>query len=386
MKVIFDRNTLIEALIPASSIAPSKNTIASIEGILFECPGEVEGTCRLSAFDLEKGLRTTIPARIIEKGKYVLNAQNILQIVRSLSDGDIVLSIDDNNRASISNGTSIFEISATSGDDFPVLPLLTGDKYYTLPQYVFRKMINGILFAVAQNDTKPALNGAFFKCENGTIQLVGCDRNRLAISQLDTVHNEKFEDCEVIIPGKILGEVAKVIKDSDDDITIIMARKHVIFTIGHICMFSRIIDVQYMDFQRFLPDSCEIEAYLGLDDLKGAIDRASLITEDKLGGKSTKAHVKLEFSGDHLDVSSISVGGKSFESLPCAKTGSDLLIGFNCKYLSDILHFCPDSMKTLKLKLNNAVMGMVIENGTLSEKKEDEYKTNFTYFVMPIRM
>ncbi len=130
MKAVFDRDTLIAALIPASAIAPTRNTVSSVEGLLFECPGETGDSCRLSAYDMEKGMRTSVPARIVEEGKYVLNAQNILQIVRSLPAGDVTITVDERDRAIIEGGFSSFEINAAKGEDFPMLPLLTGDKKY----------------------------------------------------------------------------------------------------------------------------------------------------------------------------------------------------------------------------------------------------------------
>ncbi len=386
MKVIFDRNALLEALIPASSVAPTKNTLSAVEGILFECPGERQDSCTLSAYDLEKGFRTCIDAHVIEEGKVILNAQNILQIIRSLGGGEVVMEVEENFHVTISNGISIFEISGENGENFPALPLLTGDKEYRMPQYVLRKLIGGTLFAAAVNDSRASLNGVFFQCKEGAIHTVGCDGTRLAIGKMEKTNEDKYEDGEVIIPGKILAEVMKVLKDSEDEVTVSLARKHVIFLLNDVCLFSRIIEATYNDFKRFIPEKAETEAYVEKADFRGAIERASLITEDRLGGKSTKPYVKLDFNEDKVNVSSVSVGGKVFESVPCAKTGSDIIIGFNCRYLQDIVKNAPEEIKTLKMKLNNSVMGMVIEDGTEKNDKEEEYRTSFTYFVMPVRM
>ena len=185
MKVVFDRDVLIAALIPASAIAPTRNTVSSVEGLLFECPGEAAGTCRLSAYDMEKGMRTAIPARILEEGKFILNAQNILQIARSMPEGELTISVDERYRATVSGGNSRFEINASSGEDFPMLPLLTGDRYYKMPQHTFRTLVTGVSFAVAQNDQRPAFNGALLLVENGVLTLVGCDGNRVAVGEME---------------------------------------------------------------------------------------------------------------------------------------------------------------------------------------------------------
>ena len=100
MKVVFDRDKLLTALAPAAAIAPGRKTIASVEGILFECPGDEPGTCRLTAYDMEKGMRTFVETRSMTEGSFIINSQNILQIVRSMPSGDITIDIDDKNRAS----------------------------------------------------------------------------------------------------------------------------------------------------------------------------------------------------------------------------------------------------------------------------------------------
>ncbi len=107
MKVIFDRDELLSALIPASGVVPGRNTSANVDGILFECPGDENGTCSLSAYDLEKGMRTTIDAKILSEGKFILNTQKILQIVRSFPAGELMISVGENLKATISSGSGL---------------------------------------------------------------------------------------------------------------------------------------------------------------------------------------------------------------------------------------------------------------------------------------
>ena len=154
MKVYFDRDTLIAAATPAAGIASIKNTASNIEGILLECPGEDEDTCRITAYDMEKGMRTAIPCRVEEPGKIVVKAQNLLQIIRALPEGEILIAVDENWRATISQGKSSFEIAVMPGENFPQLPLLAGDRNYTMPQYMLRDVINRTIYAVGVNDQR----------------------------------------------------------------------------------------------------------------------------------------------------------------------------------------------------------------------------------------
>ncbi len=382
MKAIFDRDELLTALIPAASIAPGKNTIASIEGILFECPGDEQGECRITAYDMEKGLRTSVSARIMNSGSFIINSQNILQIVRSMPSGDITIDIDETNRVKITGGASFFEISSIPGENFPALPLLSGDKNYTMPQYVFRSLVLKTSFAIAQNSTKPIFNGVYFSIEGGNVKCVGCDGSRLGYAEYTLGDNAP--DASFIVPGRILLETMKNIKDTEDDIVISLARKHVIFKVGEYTYFSRLIDGEYMNYKRIIPETFERIAYINTETFLQAAERALIVTEDKLGGSSSKTFIKLEFEDNLLKVSSASTGGSVYEELPVSMTGGDLVIGFNCRFLVDALKVA-EGNETVCFKMNGPLMGICIEaaEGGEEEKKDP---VKFTLFVMPLRM
>ena len=382
MKVVFDRDKLLTALGPAAAIAPGKKTIASVEGILFECPGDEPGTCRLTAYDMEKGLRTFVEAKSMTEGTFIINSQNILQIVRSMPSGDITIDIDDKNRAKITGGASYFEIGSIPGENYPSLPLLSGDRNYTIPQYIFRSLISKTAFAIDQNAQKPIFNGVYFCVEEGMLKCVGCDGNRLGFAEYEI--GEDSAETSFIVPGKILFELMKMIHDTEDDITISVARKHCIFKIGDYTYFSRLIDGEYLNYKRIIPEAFEKKAYINTDMMMGAVERASLVTEDKLGGSSSKTYIKLDFEDNVLKISSASTGGSVYEELPIAMTGEALVIGFKCKYLLDALK-ASDECETVKFNMNGSLMGICIESGD-SEETEEKKPVKYKLFVMPIRM
>ncbi len=368
MKVSFDKQTLLAALTSAAGISQAKNTISTIEGLLFECPpnekfgeydGAVDNVCRISAFDLEKGLRMTVDCQIEEEGTYIINTGKILQIVRVLPDGEITVEIDEKNKVTVTGGQSSFEITAANGVDFPAMPMLSGDRMFTMPQYLLRNKIDETVFAVAVNEQRPAFNGALFRIRNGELTVVGCDSSRLAISRC-ALEDTSVPDTDVIIPGKFLNELSKMLKDSEDEVTIIIGRKHIIFKMDSVWFFTRMIEADYMDYEKVLPKSYMTQVYVNRRDLIAAIDRASIITEDKLGG-NTKPPVKLDFKNGVIELFSISQGGSVFEKVPCAMDGADLTIGFTCRLLLESLKSCPEECDTLRIRLNKATMGIVIE-------------------------
>ena len=381
MKVQFDRDALLAALIPAAAVAPARNTMASIEGILFECPGPTAGTCQLTAYDKEKGLRTTVEATVLQEGRFILGGQSILQIVRSLPAGMLQIEIDERNRARITSGKSVFENNALPGDDFPALPLLTGERNYTMPQHVLRSLVTKTIFATAPNAQKPIFTGVYFSVQNGKMRCVGCDGNRLGLAE--TVLENAGEDASFIVPGRILQEILRMVKDSEDEITVSLARKHVIFQIDAFTYFSRLIDGEYLNYERILPESYEKTAVIDTASITHAIERASIVAEDKLGGSNSKTFVKLEFVEGFLRISSTTAGNRVNEELSVQMEGEDLVIGFNCRYLMDALKVAADSAAVC-FRMNGPLMGISIE--AAQTEKEEKDPVSYMLFIMPLRM
>ena len=399
MKVSFEKEKLLAALVPASSISQMKNSLVSVGGLLFECPadekfGKVgedeEGCTRISAYDLEKGLRTTVPCKVYEPGNYVISASRILQIVRYLPDGEVTIEVDDKLRAVISGGQASYTISVSPCDDFPAMPMFIGDKKYTLPQYAVRTLVSRVIFAVAQEDQRVELNGAFMKVKDGVLTLVGCDKSRLSLASYDL--DGDADPAEIIIPGKFLGELIRILRDSEDDTTLIIGRKHVIFKIDRVYFFTRLIESKYMDYERIFKKDYTTEAYLDPAEFRDALERASIISEDKLGGKN-RAMVKLDLKGSEITVSCVSSEGSIVEKVPAAIGGDELTIGFNGRYLLEALKACPEEVGRIRMRFKSAVDGVWIEssegsrfitfNGDKEKEKSDDEKFDFLHFVMP---
>ncbi|MBR6917426.1 MAG: DNA polymerase III subunit beta [Clostridia bacterium] len=378
MKVIFEKEKLQAALIPAAAIAPNRNTNYILECVLLDCNTDEDNICRITAYDMEKGLRTEIECTILEKGCFALNSQNILQIVRSMPDGEILFEVDDRNRAKISNGNASFEIGAAPGENYPSLPLLSGDKNYKLPQYIMRSLINKTLFATSQSDQGKSFSGVLIKVEGGKITAVGCDRNMLAVAEYES--DAEVEEHKIIIPGRILSEIIKSVKDSEDEMEISVARKHVIFRIDKYVYFSRLIEDEYFNYGKILSFPCDSYVYVNCAALRDAVERASIVTEDKLGGK-TKNSLVVNYKKDSLEISSNSANGSVYDEISASTENieEDITFKYNCRYILNVLKAC-DETETIKISLSGPTMGMKITNGD-SDSKE---KVDYTFYVMPM--
>lgn len=378
MKFTCDRDLLISALTPVGSVASGHNTIAALDGILMNT--QPDGTVSLVGFDLEKGINTSIPCRIDEEGFFFITAQRFIQIVRLMPSGELTVEIDKSScKTKIYSGGSMFEIMAHPGSEYPDLPQVRQENGFTMKQSDLLDILRRTTFAAAINDPRPFFNGVFFHISGETITTVGCDGSRLALveqkSELIAHTADNNLEMKFIIPAKTLDELTKLL-GSDENVTIWLARKHILFDLGKFKLFTRHIDVDYIDYQRFLPQSSAIIVNCDAQSFENALERALVVTEEKNKGQA-KSPVILNFTDGLLTVSSVSVTNRVSDDIPVSKTGGDLEIAFNCRHLCDAIRVCDPG--ELRLSLNTPLTSMLIE------PVEQEENRKFLLLVLPVR-
>jgi DNA polymerase-3 subunit beta len=292
--------------------------------------------------------------------------------------------------ATVSSGRSKFQIHYISGDSFPQMPELNPDRRFALPQKLLKKVIAQTMFAVSQDETRPALMGLYFEITEENIVVVGCDSYRLAIRdiKIDTGITTKGGETEIsfIIPGKTVAELQRLLEDKDDLIKFSLTRKHALFHFGMKCgseekdavLFSRLIDVPYIEYRRFIPKESKTFVEIDRASLENSLERASIVTEERVAGQA-KSMVRFHFADQILGVSALSVSGNFFDELSIEKTGEDIEIYFPCKYLIEILRATDDDV--LKFSLTSAYMSMIIEGAT-----ETEDGSSFLYLALPVKV
>ena len=316
MKVIFSKPALLEGLVPTMSTVSSKNTITPIEGILIETIGET--SVRLSSYDMNKGMRTTVEAiSIIEEGSCIINAQRLLQIVKLLGEDEITLEIGDDHKASISAGASSFSLQSLPGSDFPNLPELSGDTGFSVPASVLKRMIGKVLHSIAEQDSRQMLCGAFFTVEGKKMDIVSCDGYTLSKchveSEIQDIGRISSTHFSFIIPGHALNEMIRILPDKEEETKIYLSRKHAIMELKDMIFFTRMIDSEYMDYQRILPKAQDIFVKIDRARLMEGLERANLVAEEKIQGNG-KSYVKIEIKGNTFSLSSNSVNGYAFSA------------------------------------------------------------------------
>lgn len=379
MKATFDKAALLGAITPALGCVSAKNTYAALEGIDLDCK---DGKCVITSYDLEKGYRTEIACEVSEEGNYIINAQKLCQIVRMMPGGFVNIEVNNKNVVRIYSGKSEFELHAISGEDFPSLPELRGNEGFSIQQSVFKTMLARIQFAIAQNSMRPELNGAYFKISGTRITAVSCDGSRLALCEqsceIENVTESGDElNMEFVVPGKTLSELFKLVSDKEDRMIIKLARKHVIFFLDNVIYFSRLIENDYIDYERFIPKNSKIFVNLDRDSFLEALERAILVTEDKSMGQ-VRSKLKCSFVGNLLTISSKSLSNKITDEVYTSKEGDDIEIGFNCRFLVDALRAC--DFDKIRLSLTSPLMSMLIE------PTETEDDSRFIFLVLPLKL
>ena len=382
MKIVFRRDVICAAVAPLMSGVSTKMTLAATEGILIEA--SLPNTCVMTTYDIEKGVRITVEADVIEAGSAIVSASKFSQIVRVMDGGDIILTVDDRNCATIVSGRSSHTMTALPAKDFPEIPRLTSTQGFVAPQRVVRGMMAKCLYAMGVNDQRPVLNGLFFSVAGGKLHMVSCDSFKMAtcateadIYGLDA--DLAVEDTRFILPNKSVSELYKLLNDKDEEavVTVYTSRKNIIFVMGDLTFFSKLIEGEYIDYNRIILRNHRITVYADRETVISALEHAALITEEKVAG-SVRSHVRLEVQGHVLKISATSGTGSSYDEVAIGHEGDDLVIAFNNRYLIDSLRAC--QADRIKLSMSSPLSSINIE------PSDDDTAVEDLFMLLPVRM
>ena len=380
MKITVQKSTLMSKLTPAMGTVSNKNTITSLEGVLIETLGD--GIIQISTYDMNKGIRAKLSAESVEEeGKYIINAQRFYQTVRVLPEGEVTIEVNDRLNCNISSGKISFSIFAMNGQDFPNLPELYSDKGFKISSSIIKKMISKVSHSIAEQDNRPMLCGAFFNIKNDEIEMVSCDSFTLSKCnykcEVGSINAVSSVDASFIMPGHALGELSKILGDSDDEVIFYLSRKHAIIKNGDIIFFTRTIDSEYIDYNKIMPKENDIFVTVERERFLDGLERANIIAEEKIQG-SGRSYVKIITDGQYISLSSTSVNGNVCDEMDCIHDGEDIEIGFNCRYLINSVRASEGD--NIRITMKTPTQAITIEPAEVDE----EY--SYYYMILPVRM
>ena len=365
MKFTCEKNQLVSAISVASRTVAQKSAISGLEGILIRAGVKV----MLTGYNLETGITVSVDADIQETGACVMPARLFFDIVRKLPDDTVSIQVDESFKVSIKGGISSFTITALSADDYPELPDVDSEKGIRVPQNELKAMISGTIFAVSENQARPIHTGVLFEVDNDSITSVAVDGYRLALRRY--LPEESLErTLKFVAPAAALKGVEKILGDTDDPATFYPGSKHILFTIGDATLVCRILEGEFLDWRRVLPQNNPEKLVGNVSRLTDSIERVGLVISEKL-----KSPVRCKFGDNAAELRTVSTIGEAYDVCPIAGDGKDLEIGFNCKYLLDALRAVPDSECTLEM-ING--LSPIVLNPTEGNR--------YSYMVLPVRL
>lgn len=359
-----EKQKFLEGISIVQKAITGKSTMPILEGIYIKANNS---GLTLIGSDMDVSIQTIVDADIIEDGSIVIDAKIFGEIIRKLPNSTIKIETIENQLIKITCEKSVFDVVYMNTNEYPELPQINENLKISVNQNILKNMIKGTSFAIAQDETRPILQGILFEVKNKNLNLVALDGYRLAIR---SEFLDSDMDIEVVIPGKTLNEVSKILEDIDDIVDITFTDNHILFNLEKTKIISRLLEGKYINYNSLLPQEHKLLVNVNRQELQNAIERASLMAKD---GNTNL--IKLDFKQDNLIITSNSQLGKVREEIEIKLQGEEIEIAFNSRYLLDVLKNIEDD--DVLMKMTSGITPCVIE------EKDNE---NSKYLVLPVRL
>jgi DNA polymerase III subunit beta len=339
MKFIIQRDRLVQSVQDVMKAVTSRTTIPILTGIKIVA---TKDGVTLTGSDSDISIESFIPkeedgdeiVEIKQAGAIVLQAKFFSEIVKKLPTDMVEIEVLNHLQTVIRSGKSEFNLNGLDAEEYPHLPLIEENNQFHIETDLLKAMIRQTVFAVSTSETRPILTGVNWKIENNELTCIATDSHRLALrkAKIETENNESYN---VVIPGKSLNELSKIIDDSHELIDIVITENQVLFKAKHLLFFSRLLEGNYPDTSRLIPNESKTDVIVKTKEFLHAIDRASLLAREGRNNVvkfSTIADNGIEISSNTPEV------GKVIEEIQTQSIeGEELKISFSAKYMMDAL-------------------------------------------------
>lgn len=363
MKLICSKSNLLHGVNIVSKAVPSKTTMSILECILIDASAN---EIKLTANDMELGIETKIEGEIIAKGIIALDAKIFLEIVRKLPDNDVIIETDEHYKTTITCEKAKFNIVGKSGEDFSYLPYIEKTDFISVSQFTLKEVVRQTIFSIADNDNNKLMTGELFEIKDNVLKVVSLDGHRISIRKITL--KDSYESKKVIVPGKTLIEISKILSgEVNDEVKIFFTDKHIVFEFDSTLVVSRLIEGEYFKIDQMLSSDYETKVKINKKEFLSCIDRATLLVKE-----GDKKPIIINITDGTMELKINSVVGSMNEDIDINKEGKDILIGFNPKFLIDALRVIDDEEITIYLVNPKAPCFI----------KDEEEK--YTYLILPV--
>lgn len=321
---------------------------------------------KLTANDMELGIETKIEGEIVERGVIALDAKIFSEIVRKLPDSDVIIETDASFKTTITCEKAKFNIVGKSGDDFSYIPYIERNEAIVMSQFTLKEVIRQTIFSIADNDNNKLMTGELFEINENSLKVVSLDGHRISIRNIELKNS--YEHKKVVVPGKTLQEVSKILPgNAEDEVSIFLTGNHIVFEFENTTVVSRLIEGEYFKIEQMLSSDYETKLKINKRELLDCIDRATLLVKE-----GDKKPIIMNITDETMELKINSFIGSMDEEIDISKEGKDILIGFNPKFFIDALRVIDEEEVTLYMVNPKAPCFI----------KDDEGK--FIYLILPV--
>lgn len=363
MKLVCRKSNLLNGVQIVSKAVPNKTTMSILECILIDATGK---DIKLIANDMELGIETIIEGDVVEKGQIALDAKILLDIVRKLPDNKVTLETDKSFKTNITCEKAKFTIIGKSGEDFSYLPSIERIDSIVVSQFTLKEVVRQTIFSISDNDTNKLMTGELFDINGDTLKVVSLDGHRISIRKIGLKNN--YPSRKVVVPGKTLNEISKILSgETDKDVNIFFTGKHIVFEFDHTTVVSRLIEGEYFKIDQMLSSDYETKVSINKRELLECIDRATLLVKE-----GDKKPIIINIKDEMMELKISSTVGSMNEEIDITKQGKDLMIGFNPKFMIDALRVIDDEQIDIYL-VNPKAPCFIRDNAE-----------NYIYLILPV--
>ncbi len=352
MKLKIKKEEIQSTLQSIQGIVDKKTTMPILSHFLLE----VDKEASILATDLDIALKSPLEATISEKGSLCIPARKLFEIAREV-EGDILLESQENNWLKVTSGKSTFKLMGLSKEEYPVLPEISKTEELIMDADTLRNMVEKTIYATGDSDTRYTLNGLLMhfipKKKKVVLKVVGTDGHRLSIITKD-IEGNLPEEKKLILPKKAAMELKRLLEGSSESISLCLDKNHIYFIIGSIVLTSRLIEGTYPNYEQVIPQDNEKKATLDTITFLKALKRISIMSRERTNA------IRFDLESGKVTLSSINPDvGEAREEIAGQYKGEEISIGYNARYLIDVLQAMGGESVNIELQELQTILGSI---------------------------
>lgn len=372
MKFIVSSSLLLKQLQSISGVLNTNNPLPILDNFLFDI---LVGELKVSASDLETTMNTKLSVESKEAGRIAIPAKILLETLKNLPEQPLTFSIDESTFGiEINSDYGKYKLSGQDGNEFPKIPVIEGASNIVLPGKILGEAINKTLFATGNDEMRPVMSGVLCQFSPENLTFVATDAHKL--SRYRRFDAKSDQTASFILPKKPLNLLKNLLVDNENSVNIDYNESNAFFSFGSINLICRLIDGRYPNYEAVIPQENPNKLYIDRQSLLNSIRRVAIFSS------KTTNQVRFKIVGSELQISAedIDFANEANERLKCQYEGEDMEIGFNAKFLTDILSNLDSEQIIIEMSAPNRA-GII-----LPAKGEEAEGENILMLVMPVML